>query len=807
MPERALVFELIGPVQDFEEAAAAAGLEWLLGDQYSPSVDSDEEDSDQDADATDGEPDDEQGLSYLYLTMPSARGLDRLLALWRDYKRNKSPTNDEKPWWAVFGYLNDVRTWSAQDRVDPTLPRYIDFLLEKDPDRPVDVELDFWYRSERERRDKAFETLNQLLDEVDGTLLDTVTIEEIGYQAALVRIPARIAGALAKREGQLADINEVMTIRPQSLYQSDVPTTAVPEVPRLGPLPKSSSTQDCIAALIDGYPLAGHDALDGRIEIVESDVKGAHVPVAFRRHGTAMASLVLHGDMHRPTTIQRKIAVVPVLTASDDNRESTPPGKLPIGIVYRALQALLGGNGEAPKAPNAVLINHSICDEFAPFVRRPTPWAALLDYFSHKFGVLFVVSAGNIQESFKVREHQNAASLAGVPHLEQQAAILNAIERAKGRRGILSPAESVNAITVGALHADKAGPCPAGTMDPFPSIEMTNLCSAVGLGVNRSLKPDLVEHGGRVAALPSNGSDCVMVRGHPTPHLGQLVAVPDPHAGDTRRYARLAGTSNAAALVTRAGLLVAETAESFFKSEGQDWLKRPTRAALLKALLTHGADWGDIGQTLETAFPPQGTTQWHKRRQGISRFLGYGRSNLSRVQGGAENRVTLLADDTIQPDQLHEYRVPLPSAMLGRREVRRIVLTLAWTTPISVTTAMYRGATLKIVDEDGKQCYWKGVGRTDVNQPNSSILDKGSLFHIILEGRSLTRRGVDGRGIFIGVQCRSLHRQFADEKIPYALAVTLEMAQSQRTNIHQEVSQAIRARTKPIRTTARQTSK
>jgi hypothetical protein len=51
-----------------------------------------------------------------------------------------------------------------------------------------------------------------------------------------------------------------------------------------------------------------------------------------------------------------------------------------------------------------------------------------------------------------------------------------------------------------------------------------------------------------------------------------------------------------------------------------------------------------------------------------------------------------------------------------------------------------------------------------------------------------------GEGIFIGVQSLARHASLLTAEVPYALAVTLEVAQSQRTGLYVEVRDAIRAR-------------
>lgn len=394
IPHRALVFELIGPAEKFESAASALGFEWLATERVAEGTD-----GVYDPSAEEGESgpasDESSSAASLYLTMPTEAGLQGLLGHWKKYVAGRNPiTTEEKTWWALFAYLKDVRPWSAKDRIAPVVSRYIEELLREEPDRRVIVEMDLWFRTSTTDRIYAYEALAGLIASAQAEVLDTVLIEEIQYHAVLVSIPASVARDIAERHGLLAHADGIMMIRAQGSI-SDIPVSDSTEVQTLN-LPVVSN-KPCIGALIDGYPTAAHDYLDGRLVIIEQDVTGETTPVSARYHGTAMASLILHGDLHEEiSTLDRRLAVVPVLVGAN-GKESIPTNKLPVGVIYRAIQALNKGTSDGSiSKKQIVVVNHSICNTYAPFSGRPTPWAALLDHFGHKLNMLFVVSAGNI---------------------------------------------------------------------------------------------------------------------------------------------------------------------------------------------------------------------------------------------------------------------------------------------------------------------------------------------------------------------------------------------------------------------------
>jgi hypothetical protein len=753
-----------------------------MGEDYAgPPADEDEDSEDSEAEAA--------GSTPLYVTMPTLGGLQKVVSYWKRYAGGEARSKDTAVWWALFGYLKDVRPWSAKDRIDPTVAPYLERVLKRAPDQPVRLELDLWYRGDAGLRAAADDYVSALMAELNGRVLDFAVIEPIAYQAALVELPVAQVRRLIGLEGPLAEADAVMRVRPQSLYEADDEEAS--ETDQALPLARAAADpRPPVVALLDGYPVENHVLLHNRLAIHEVDVTARTVPVNRRFHGTSMSSLILHGDLHHEEPpLDRTLAVVPILAAPQGlNSECTPPDKLPLALVYRAVTALMEGlDGEPAGAPEVVLINHSICDREAPFARRPSYWAKLLDHLSHKYRILFVISAGNSREPFVVDTYEDCDAFADADEAERQIVLLRSVERAKGRRVILSPAESLNALTVGAIHSDGSTGCPDGEIDPFQNIGVANLGSTVGLGVNRAIKPDLVHHGGRQLVVTETDDGVVSAWPREHPDVGQLSAAPDPITGSTKRLARTTGTSNAAALVTRAGTRLVDVVEPLFDDDGESWNASPSRAVVLKALLAHGCRWDQTGQLLDSTYPGG----WQRRREAISRFLGYGRCDLDRVLTVDGSRITLLADDLIAPDILHEYKVPIPRAMIGNNELRRITMTLAWSSPIDPLTQRYRGVLVEMVDRTGKRDFWDGV--KSVLQPTAFAGRRGTLQHIVLEGKNKRTLVGDG-GFFVGVQARADLTTYAKASVPYALAITLEMAQPVRQDVFADV--AARAQSK-----------
>jgi hypothetical protein len=773
-------------VAKFVAAARAAGFEWL-GEDFEDDEDDSDEDEDSEEDKISATA---SGQSMLYITMPTISGLQKVLALWKQYSANQpKPVTSDAEWWPLFGYLSDIRTWSAKDRVDHAVSGYVDRMMDKYPNRPVRLELDLWFRGDVGLRLAARDYVVELMTLVAGTLLDFVTIPEIQYQAALVELPGAQAIRLGSLQGPLSTADRVMRVRPQSLFSSVVGDNASSISDETGP-PLTLDTRPPVVALLDGYPVENHVLLRNRIRVTEVDVRAVDVPVTRRRHGTAMASLIIHGDLgddQRP--IDRTLQVVPILGAPQNlAEECTPQDKLPLGLIYRAVKSLIEGlEGNAPAAESVVIINHSICDCESPFNQRASYWAKLLDYLSYRFRLLFIVSSGNNVAPFSLGTYTTCAEFEAADPVERQIIILEALDRSKVWRLMLSPAETLNGLTVGAVHGDSSTGTPAGLLDPFNSLSgVTNLASSIGLGLNRAIKPDIIELGGRQLVRSEDDTGLVTAWAVDHPDVGQLVAATGTSlAQDLVR--RCTGTSNAAALTTRTAARLVDVLEHLFDEDGQRWQEAQTRAVVLKALLAHGCAWGDAGDILYELYSGGAL----RKKEAISRVLGYGHPDHLRVFTASGSRITLLADDMITPDALHEYRLPIPRAMVNSRELRRVVVTLAWCSPIDPITNRYRGVRLEVVDRDGRRDFWNGIRR--VRSPDGRAARRGTLQHLVFEGTNLIRQG-GSSDIFLGVQAMAEMTSFAGAEVPYGLAVTLEIAQPVRPDLFTDVEARVRAK-------------
>jgi hypothetical protein len=587
--------------------------------------------------------------------------------------------------------------------------------------------------------------------------------------------------------------NDVWLLRP--VGQCAAPLTGAPEqsepTATVAELPDPDLPPT--VALLDGVPLAGHSLLKDRLLIDDPDDFESAAPAQHRRHGTAMASLIVHGEIDAgEPPLRRRLYCRPIMVPDPGalrDREHIPEDTLPVDLVHRAVRRLFRGEGTmAAHAPEVCLINLSLGDHARPFLHTLSPWARLLDWLADQYGVLFIVSAGNHADSLELDVPWN--DWAGTDAEAREAAVLRAINRDARHRRVLSPAESINALAVGAAHQDRCGigPIKPHHCDPFVTRGLATPTSAQGFGFRRAAKPEILLPGGRQAYAEPPVQNGPMMRLDPLCNYGppgQKAAAPGQEPGERDKTLWFRGTSNAAALATRLGAQLYEVLETLRATPEGTVLDRRFDAVLLKAMLVHGARWGEAGARLRSLF--KSTVGGNKIKEHIARSLGYGTVEAERVLWCTEQRATLLGFGRLADGEAHAYELPLPRDLSGTSGLRRLTATLAWLSPIAPNQQRYRKAQLWF-STDGEDKL--GVGRM-TDGYDHTMVRRGTVQHEIFEGTG-ARGFVEGDALRIQVNCRG-DAPGLDDPVSYGLVVSLEVGEGVPVGVYQQVREALRA--------------
>jgi hypothetical protein len=781
-PEQVLVLEIAGSVGDFVRAVQRIqGAEWLgeVDETLEPDEDFYVDEAHLDS-AIGGQ---------LFLVMSNQEALNQIISLWRRWLEDP----DQRfavglaPWKSVFAHLRDIRPWEARDRVVGTgiIEDWRARLARGQDALPTEIEL--WFRADRDARREAEARTRRLLEQEGARTLASSELEQISYHALLAEVPAPLVPAILEAgDARLVRADDIMFFRPTGqaveLYPEDAPLPAA-EADNAQAPPVDG---DPLVALLDGLPLENHELLAGRLVIDDPDGWAADYPPADRVHGTSMASLIIRGDgdaaeaaAERP--LYSRPIMRPGMRSFDGARaESVPDTELFVDLLHRAVIRIFGiDDNDAGVANSVRIINLSVCDRALTLGRYPSPLARTIDWLSWQYGVLFVVSAGNYTDQLTFQ--MTTTALDALTPTELEARTLSNLTKEAAQRGLLTPAESINALTVAAAHADAyGGALPPHHRNLIESPRLLSPLNALGLGFRRAVKPDILLAGGRQlysdSAVGGGTTACTPLRSSGPP--GQRSAAPGP-AGElsTTRYSR--GTSNAAA---RASRQLAWLYDQVISRAGNA-IDADAEPALLKALLVHSASWDGAIDRLEAVLGPENDRR--RIKDHCARLLGYGAVDESRLGGGNPSRVVLFGTGILEDGLGHAYAIPLPPSLSGEQLWRRVTVTLAWATPIHSRHRSYRRAQLWL--EVGKEAL--GVERLNAQW---QTVRRGTVQHEVLDGE---RAAVfaDGDALPVQVNCKSDAGELTDQ-IPYALVVTIEAAPLLDVSIYEEVADRVRPR-------------
>jgi len=767
-PERLLVFEVRGTIGTFAAAVRnVPGLELI-----------DEEELEADRDDT---------APVAYLMVPDITALRQIESLWRRWQRGEL-VRGETPWRDVFALLRDLRTWGPGDRVRPDES---DILTEQIAGRGdndlVRVEIELVYRGNAVTAIERQGEVVAALARFEGQTLSRSRIDDIGYHALLVDLPVRaIRQIIDRSQDGVAGLDSVMHIRPQSIASA----IEVSELGEEGEQAPAGVLGAPILALLDGVPVAAHPALAAHVVVDDQFDLEREAPVAERVHGTAMASLIVHGDRNRrERVLPRRIHVVPVL----GGRDYFPSDRLIVDVVYQAVLAMREGANAT--APGIVIANLSLGNPRRPFHGQLSPWARLLDRLSYRFGLLFVVSAGNYREAFPIDAFADHQQFEDAPQDERAAETLRALGTIMADRRLFSPAETVNGVTIGACNHDAVTPAERLTarvnVDPYGELSMANPSSALGPGFALAVKPDFLMPGAREhLRFMRNHPRLEFSPAGPARSAGLRVAAP-PQAGRENMDWYTSGTSAAAALASRTAHRIHDALEAAY---GNDFVRLSSlqRAVLLKALLAHPAKWPEAAAALirQTIGPPE--NRYHARQKdNIRRFLGYGVVDGEDAVACAEDRATFWATGLLHPNRVTDVLVPVPAAMAGQARSHSLSATLAWFTPITPGRRSYRSVRLKLLDPEELELL--GV-QAHGNQPDGNQTNRGTLFTRCWSGERAPAIDQDA-SIRLVVQRDPDQGPAIDEAVPFGLAVTLTMPGV--VAIYEQVRQRLQIRPRP----------
>ena len=784
--ERVLVMETSSQIDGLQNAVRRIqGLEWLA------EIDVDDIEL---HDLYDAETGKKVKGGRFYVLSSNKSATDELLKLWSKHQAGQRLRYGLGKFKDLFVFLLTLRRWSVSDRLRDT--GILDLLKEeyqakKGTQSEIDFEIELHFWTSEVRRVRSFQEVVQRIESAGGSIGQSICMEEIAFHALKATLPINSVDRLMHHDW---DLGEPTSELPPVFHSESVKyfrpigqhidrAGEIYEDPLEVHLKPIESDETPVLALLDGAPFQYHQFLDNRIAFDDPDNLHEKYEISQQKHGTAMASLICHGDLGMGQTEirshSRRIYARPVLQPHSyfsRNKEVMPPTVFQEDLIEIAVREMF--EGDSPPAQNVKVINLSLGNLSQQYLHEMSPWARLLDWLSFKYKVLFIVSAGNFEDCIRLNERENTSN----PVSFCRSDVLCEIDRNQRHHRLLSPAESLNALTVGALQEDSSGSLPLSVrgFDPIEDYPLPSPYSRVGPGYRGAIKPDIYVGGGRLLydRDPSDESILVPVTNTNGPP-GVRVAYPGSRSEILTNTSYQAGSSHATAIVTHNAGHIFETLEEI-RAEYPS-LPSSHDAVLIKTLLVHGTSWRQNAFAYDHL---KNSTNKRKFSKYLARYLGFGSLQAERLHECTQTRATAIGYGDIEDGQRHRFTFPLPNGS-NVRDFLRLTVTLTWFTPINPFHIGIRRAKLLLAGNGLKS----DNGHIRQNCDGQQVR-KGTVQHEIFE---LRKSNLPGDVLELFVECTA-DAGALDEEIPYGLAVTLEVAEEEDINLYAMVRERIRPR-------------
>jgi hypothetical protein len=182
----------------------------------------------------------------------------------------------------------------------------------------------------RRQRQRGIEALVAL---ENGTVITSCDMKEIHFHAIKVELPiAGIERVLGEDYSALFQDGGIFLFRPAPQCTVESYADGVTEEITPGSTPNASP----VVAVLDGLPFSRHNLLDGFLIIDdEPDHFADHYAPREMNHGTAMLSLICHGELDaHEGPITRKVYVRPILRPDSESPLSPRPERIPKDVFF-----------------------------------------------------------------------------------------------------------------------------------------------------------------------------------------------------------------------------------------------------------------------------------------------------------------------------------------------------------------------------------------------------------------------------------------------------------------------------------------
>jgi len=424
-----------------------------------------------------------------------------------------------------------------------------------------------------------------------------------------------------------------------------------------------------IVCIVDSGVTAGNPFLKPvvREDLIHSFlIKSPDEPEDQHGHGSGVASLAAYYALNVYASAENEgrvwIASARVLNEKNqlENLDDSPEAEL------RLFSKVLTEVVETFAPLGVKIFNLSVCilnQKWNASSKRTVPrrsWIArTIDKLCREYDVLFIISTGNILTP-DVRGFYESDEQYPKYFLHQEASILD-------------PSQSSLALTVGSVAPSTMASGNVATAMAIAERNFPSPFTRTGPGINKEIKPDLVDFGGNYlmdvsGQVRSNAGTNVVMASH------QL----------TPAVSHDAGTSFATPRVTHKIARILEELQA---------LEVEVSAPLLKAFVVNSASYDFLGDELNTFVESMDAA---KDKSWLN-VLGYGMPDYSRATSCNAHSAILWFQGEIAPDTVMYFDIPVPACLADSgRAIKRLTVTVVHAPKVQRWgLERYLGTTLK----------------------------------------------------------------------------------------------------------------
>ncbi|MBM7854185.1 hypothetical protein JOC37_000557 [Desulfohalotomaculum tongense] len=543
----------------------------------------------------------------------------------------------------LFNCIENIRMVSREDRIGPRLKKYFEnpSLFPKDF---FIVNIDVWYNGDRSKIIETENIIRKALGTQGSALLGD-----------LFEIPSLLLGRAQVNEFTL---NALLDLDIISLVDLPLSTVSTEQYELYSfdfePIIHDNLGENApLAAVLDSGIFSANPLLSNVIVGEEEFDTTENTTSDLNGHGTGVAGIVVYGDFNKCIESKVFTPLVRILNGKIMHNENGdtcfPADKRPEQIVKEAIEYF-------HKEYNCRVFNLSTGDmDHLYNGGRQFAWAEMLDQLSRNLDIVIIVSAGNVPNPV-INEFDSREAL--------MKNCRNQLFQHEHR--LIDPATSALSVTVGSItrFAEPEVTQNRGVRLSVGAENYPSVFTRIGRGVNKAIKPELVDYGGNYALHQ-------IARGNTRWHKNDRnLLEPTLNNGNDRIFKGYCGTSFSAPHVTH---IVARIERALEEQIGE----RPS-ANLIRALLVNSAkctpemvEWTE--ESIDALYSGKGNPRQERRL----RLIGFGKADDSILYSN-ERQVTLFAEDELDLRSFHLYKIPVPKEFLSVHAEKRIVVSLAY---------------------------------------------------------------------------------------------------------------------------------